>query len=84
MARILPNVLTRPQRQWMGSVARVCRDGREDVFYDGQTLAGQWSMMKELTLLLLTFYMGAAPVFAQEAQADSSRSERPVFSMTPS
>lgn len=41
-------------------------------------------MMKELTFLLLTFYMGAAPVFAQEAQADSSRSERPVFSMTPS
>lgn len=41
-------------------------------------------MMKEFTLLLLTFYMGAAPVLAQEAQADSSRSERPVFSMTPS
>ena len=39
--------------------------------------------MKEFSLLLLALYLGASPVFAEETQADSSRSGRPVFSMTP-
>jgi hypothetical protein len=40
-------------------------------------------MMLKFTLLLLTLYLGTLPVFAQETQADSTRSERPTFSMTP-
>jgi hypothetical protein len=34
-------------------------------------------------LLFLILYLGTSPVFAQEAQADSTRIERPTFSMTP-
>ena len=37
----------------------------------------------KLLLLLLPLYLGATPLFAREAPADSTQVERPVFAMTP-
>ena len=37
----------------------------------------------KLLLLILPIYLGAAPLFARKAPADSTQVERPVFAMTP-
>mgnify|MGYP004380617671 CR=1 FL=1 len=37
----------------------------------------------KLLLLILPLYVGAAPLFAREAPADSTKVKPPVFSMTP-
>lgn len=39
--------------------------------------------MRFSLLFLLFPYLGTSPVLALEAPEDSTRSERPVFSMTP-
>ena len=35
------------------------------------------------TVMLLALFAGVSPLSAEETQADSTRSKRPVFSMTP-
>ena len=37
----------------------------------------------KFVLFFMILYLGTSPVFAQESDADSTRSERPTFSMTP-
>ncbi len=67
-----------------GSLHRVCGDGSGDVFCMHRPfILCRRNTMMNFPLFLLTIYLGTSPVFAQETQTDSTRSERPTFSMTP-
>ncbi len=78
--------------KWPGSqrgrkvrvLAQDCGDGSGDVFcMHTPFYLCRRNMMMNFPLFLLAIYLGTSPVLAQETQPDSTRSERPTFSMTP-